>query len=197
MVKIENYEIFETCEKGRGLKATDFIKAGAELLSEDPIVYTLTNSKTRGTYCDVCFASPEQLFKCSKCKYTWYCNRECQTRDWKIHKLECPCIQKVSPKQPPDICRLVSHLLFKYYSSKNIGENDIQDIERLTDNRDYITSFRKEAFFTFGAVLFDYLKDCPFDMNTIDVYGLLCRISCNSFTITNSEMNSLGTVRFL
>lgn len=29
------------------------------------------------------------LSKCSKCKFAYYCCRECQINDWKIHKLGC------------------------------------------------------------------------------------------------------------
>jgi hypothetical protein len=28
--------------------------------------------------------------KCSKCHSVLYCNRDCQTKDWKVHKTKCP-----------------------------------------------------------------------------------------------------------
>lgn len=48
-------------------------------------------------------------------------------------------------------------------------------------------------FFTFAAVLKSYLHGAPIDFEEVDVFELLCKISCNSFSITNSELNSLGT----
>ena len=192
MVKFEQYEVFETKSSGRGLRATANVKAGEEILKEKPLVYTLMNAKCRGFRCDFCFSEAEKLFKCSKCKFVSYCGRNCQAGDWSIHKHECKCLVKVAPKQPPDICRLVCHLLFKYYTPTKKGDfPDSSDIERLIDNRENITNARKEAFFTFSGVLYDYLYGCSFTDDT-DIYGLLCRISCNSFTITNSELNSLG-----
>ena len=32
---------------------------------------------------------PESTQRCSKCKYVWYCGRECQVADWKSHKKMC------------------------------------------------------------------------------------------------------------
>ena len=196
MVKFEKIEVFDTETKGKGLRSTMHIKAGEEILKEEPLVYTLMNSKFRGIRCDYCFKESEKLFKCSKCKFVSYCGRDCQAGDWSIHKHECKCLVKVSPKQPPDICRLVSHLLFKYYMSNKKTSANPEEIEKLIDNRDSISNSRKEAFFTFSGVLYDYLHGCEF-MNDADIYGLLCRISCNSFTITNSELNTLGKKNFL
>lgn len=195
MVKMEKYEIFNSGTSGRGIRSTLHVKSGEEILKETPLVKTLTNAKYRGVRCDFCFSDAEKLFKCSKCKFVLYCGKNCQSGDWEVHKHECKCLVKVSPKQPPDICRLVSHLLFKYYTkskkSPATGDADTSEIEKLIDNRDFISSARKEAFFTFSGVLYDYLQGCSFT-DDADIYGLLCRISCNSFTITNSELNSLG-----
>ncbi|EEB91130.1 hypothetical protein MPER_10561, partial [Moniliophthora perniciosa FA553] len=30
-----------------------------------------------------------RLLKCSGCSLVYYCNKECQTADWKTHKAEC------------------------------------------------------------------------------------------------------------
>lgn len=29
------------------------------------------------------------LLKCGRCKEAWYCDKECQARDWKVHKVNC------------------------------------------------------------------------------------------------------------
>jgi len=37
--------------------------------------------------CKVC--NNDALFKCSKCNISMYCSRECQIKDWNLHKNEC------------------------------------------------------------------------------------------------------------
>jgi hypothetical protein len=32
--------------------------------------------------------------RCGRCKKVWYCGRECQSKDWKVHKRECCIIKK-------------------------------------------------------------------------------------------------------
>jgi len=66
-------------------------------------------------------------------------------------------------------------------------------IANLAAHRESLTSERREMFFTFAAVLKSYLYGAPIDFEEVDVFELLCKISCNSFSITNSELNSLGT----
>lgn len=45
--------------------------------------------------CAFCGAEKETLFKCSRCKYIWYCNRDCQRSDWKVHKMICTKVKEV------------------------------------------------------------------------------------------------------
>lgn len=39
--------------------------------------------------CNTCFRASDDLRCCSKCKYAYYCNRDCQLLNWKSHKLLC------------------------------------------------------------------------------------------------------------
>jgi len=187
----EKYEILDSIGKGKGLFAREKINVGDEILTEKPLVSTLTNAKCRGVRCDFCFAEPEKLLKCSICKFVYYCGKKCQLEDWSMHKRECKCLKKVMPKQPPDLCRLLSHLLFKYYWKSNTLNRE--EVEGLSGDKTRISNARKEAFFTFGAVLFEYLEECPIDLEEADILSLLCKISCNSFTVTNAELNTIGT----
>jgi hypothetical protein len=41
--------------------------------------------------CTFCLKKKENLKKCSSCHSAFYCDRECQTKDWKKHKLNCVC----------------------------------------------------------------------------------------------------------
>ena len=39
--------------------------------------------------CSFCNSHSSQLKVCSRCKFVFYCSRECQTKDWKFHKNNC------------------------------------------------------------------------------------------------------------
>jgi len=51
----------------------------------------LEKAKPRTRKCNYCKKEGEsiKLYKCSRCKISEYCSKECQTNDWKVHKLEC------------------------------------------------------------------------------------------------------------
>ena len=46
------------------------------------------NGKNTSKQCGSC-NNPNSKLKCSKCKLIYYCNRECQVKHWKEHKLIC------------------------------------------------------------------------------------------------------------
>eukprot|EP00731_Ephydatia_muelleri_P002292 Em0001g2292a len=73
---------------GRGLYATRYLEAGAQVLREDPMVYSLSVGAP------VCFSCLSEsrgspLKKCLQCGSVAYCNKECQARHWPQHRLEC------------------------------------------------------------------------------------------------------------
>lgn len=46
-------------------------------------------------FCFHCiFISPVKLQKCSRCKITTYCSKQCQRQNWKIHKAVCKIVRK-------------------------------------------------------------------------------------------------------
>lgn len=65
------------------------------LLCNNPDCYVYTSIEAQTHFgqelhlaCAQCFKM-DPGFKCSKCKFVSYCNRECQTLHWPIHKLGC------------------------------------------------------------------------------------------------------------
>ncbi|ESK87070.1 n-lysine methyltransferase smyd2-like [Moniliophthora roreri MCA 2997] len=88
--------------QGRGIWATQSIRSGSSILSVKPHSHAISN-RYLDTCCSACSASaeapataqaPTKLSRCTKCRAVWYCNAECQTSDWSIHKHECAALQR-------------------------------------------------------------------------------------------------------
>ena len=52
--------------------------------------------------CEECWAvlDPAKVLRCTKCKACRYCSRECQTRNWRLHKRVCstdPALRRFMP----------------------------------------------------------------------------------------------------
>jgi hypothetical protein len=58
-----------------------------ELLGLDSKQSTPTNPGKKTEICTICPNKTAQ--QCSVCKVAYYCSRECQLQDWKVHKLIC------------------------------------------------------------------------------------------------------------
>ena len=69
--------------------------------------------------CFVC-KKTEDLFLCSRCKLVYYCNEDCQKKDWKTHKEYCIPIEK----QPSRDIMSIDH----FKDLKKIGEGNFSDI---------------------------------------------------------------------
>ena len=87
-----------------------------------------------GRMCRYCSKSAYDLGKelqvCSRCKNTWYCSRECQVADWKVHKQQCS-MYKVKDSQ-----NLIMSFIKKHYfeimkevknkmTQANVQKNDV------------------------------------------------------------------------
>ena len=74
-----------------------FFQKKADYFNHTRAIVKKLARKSTGNYCDVC-GLPEKtmkkqqrkcLHKCSVCKQRWYCSKECQKKDWEIHKFIC------------------------------------------------------------------------------------------------------------
>ena len=69
--------------------------AGAGLtIDEETMAFTTRCSKScpllsRNCTCHCCDLPLDKAMKCSLCKTTYYCSKECQTKDWKSHHVTC------------------------------------------------------------------------------------------------------------
>ena len=185
------FEVFESGElKGRGLRALKSLKPGDKVLESTPSVFVLSNN-VRGFCCDLCFAKREELQRCSKCKFARYCGRECQKKAWKEHKIECERIIRVSPNMPTDLVRLMARIMQK----TQLGNMFCNDLTQLVSHREQLGTSRKDAFSAILTVLIQFVGEREFQKTSVaELFELFGKISCNSFTICDAELQPLGKV---
>lgn len=179
--------------KGRGLRALKSLAPGDKVLESTPSVYVLSNS-VRGQCCDFCFAKSENLQRCSKCKFARYCNRECQKSAWKDHKTECERILSVSPNIPTDLVRLMARIMQQQQSQASKMSSVYTS---LVSHQKEFDDERKEAFSAIVTVLNQFVGERDFQENYSDgLFDLFGKISCNSFTICDAELQPLGMYKY-
>ncbi|KAG0040238.1 SET and MYND domain-containing protein 3 [Podila clonocystis] len=162
--------------KGRGLfsAAKETLKPGTLLFKE--LGYCqVVNDASLSQVCSACFkdtreeqgeddkaasaglphSGQRKLVRCAGCKVTWYCNKACQIKDWKLHhQLECHGIQKslantatkdVWTKHTMDttsvrtICRLVRRRERVRASAKYKAEHGKVDPQQKQVNEVYVS----------------------------------------------------------
>ncbi|KAL1489651.1 hypothetical protein ABEB36_013595 [Hypothenemus hampei] len=179
-----------------------FLPRGTTIHQEQPFVYILS-SKNQKECCDFCFKRWTDLFKCSSCKYVYYCDKKCQKLAWTTHKQECKPLKRIYPRILPDAARMLFRLLKKlqnggityksYYSKKDyrMWKDLMSHYSELKND-----SRRMEHVTSLYAVLTDFMQDEQLP-NFVEFTGLYGRMSVNSFTICNQELQSLGTGIYL
>ena len=76
-------------------------KGAIEMLESLDFSSTFESLKKPHSFC-VCCRSSSKLQRCSACKSVWYCSRECQRNDFKIHKLVCSTLKNM-PSLPSSV----------------------------------------------------------------------------------------------
>ena len=117
-----SFKMFEISRlEGRGTCwiATTDIKQGTSLLQEDSILYSPLHKES----CQNCFKFASK--KCANCCQVYYCSRECQSCDYKSHKLECKGLANLKGSEINTQTRLILRsLLLKIKLEKlNLSRN--------------------------------------------------------------------------
>jgi len=63
-------------------------KVGDIVFSCLPLIHCIKR-EFKGIHCDYCLERSESLKKCTKCCQMYYCEKDCQQKDWEYHKYEC------------------------------------------------------------------------------------------------------------
>ena len=104
--------------------ASKQLKAG-EVVFECKPLFVCVKEQFRGKYCDNCLKKSNLLKRCAKCLEMYYCDKNCQTIDWKFHKNECKIYAKFSigsfDYRSVDVQRLLLRFWLSFKNDPNFG----------------------------------------------------------------------------
>jgi len=168
----------------------------------------VVSSELKADVCDSCLSRPnifdhlpqETLYRCSKCKTSYYCNIACQKKAWPEHSKECKYLKRVHPKKPPDIVRLILRVIERHLTNPDVSEKlpdgRTRKFDDLMMHKNNISASvdKSEAFTTFLSVI----RACVGETHSADyLFEVYCRILINSTEITDLMGSSIGTGLYL
>ncbi|KAL5365117.1 SET domain-containing protein [Aspergillus floccosus] len=182
---------------GNGLFATENIKPGENILHiQSPFVAVLETQRLTDT-CSGCFGkrqleSGTELRACTGCQVVKYCDKTCQSKDWKFaHSLECTIFSKLKPRVLPvnarAVLRIVQRRARRKYSSQELDlflqlethEKEIRHENAPQWERIALSSKAVKAYSQ---------TDTPEDL--ISAFG--AKLDVNSFNMTTALSDRIG-----
>ncbi|XP_053315754.1 histone-lysine N-methyltransferase SMYD3 [Spea bombifrons] len=195
-----SFEKFISTGKGNGLRATRRLNAGVTVASMQPYVYTVCRGKKYRAACDYCLRRSTSLQRCSQCKFARYCNSTCQKAAWQDHKRECVCLKSILPNVPTDSVRLVGRIIFKLLQQSDSTSEELYSISDLQSHIEDLSEDMKEGLRQLVTALELYIRkeiqdssQLPPGCNILEYFG---KVTCNSFTISDGEMQDVGVGLF-
>ncbi|KAM9811162.1 histone-lysine N-methyltransferase SMYD1b [Neosynchiropus ocellatus] len=183
---MENVAIFNTPDKGRGLKAAKEFWAGDVIFSEPSLAAVVFDSLAENV-CHSCFRRQDKLQRCGQCKFAHYCDRTCQRAGWAEHKLECAAI-KTFGKAPNENIRLVARILWRVDKEGSVV-SDMQ-LTTLDELEDHIDDMLEDDLKDFKVDIHNFLDYWPrtCKQHTIeDISHIFGVINCNGFTLSDQR----------
>ncbi|KAF8827284.1 hypothetical protein HHX47_DHR5000914 [Lentinula edodes] len=199
-------EIRQSEETGRGIWTQSPIRAGSVIFVTKPYAAALSSPKLT-SYCSYCFEQTGMngLRRCTKCRVTHYCDFNCQTNDWAIHKHECSSLQnwlQAAPSSdyppPSDAIRCLSRMLWKM-RKQGPHARQAREIASMQSHRSSLKPSAYETHTYLAHSLVQYLGlSNPGDMeqyslsSAADLVDTISRFVTNTFTVTDPTLIPLG-----
>ncbi|KAI0764895.1 SET domain-containing protein [Fomes fomentarius] len=158
-------------------------------------------------HCSACAgpAPASGLKRCPKCKTIYYCNSECQNRDWVGHKRECSALQRWAAGAPsPDVAvpgeavRCLGRIL---WGCQKEGLDSVwaKEIRMMHSNRSSLQPSAYDSHTHMAHSLVRLLGVSspqelePYGLTSAgDLVDLISRFSTNTFTLTDPALNPIG-----
>ncbi|KAF8067952.1 hypothetical protein FPV67DRAFT_1166626 [Lyophyllum atratum] len=193
-------------DSGRGLWSKSHYKAGDTLLALKPHIAVLSKPYL-DAYCSNCFGPPQDhgLKRCPACRTIWYCDAQCQNKDWALHKRECTAIQewaKAAPSPdlllPSDAVRCLGRLMWSR-EKKGLDSTWAKEIDEMQSHRTSLQSSSFELHTHLSHALVRYLgisspeQLSQFGFNSPrDLVDLISRFITNTFSVTTPTLTPIG-----
>ncbi|KAH9896929.1 SET domain-containing protein [Cubamyces lactineus] len=158
-------------------------------------------------YCSSCAAPATErgLKRCPKCKTVYYCNQECQNRDWAWHKRECSALQRWAASAPShevsvpgDAVRCLGRILWGW-QKEGFDSEWAREIRMMQSNRSSLPPSSFESHTHLAHSLVRYLGVSspgelePYGLNSAgDLVDLISRFTTNTFTLTSFSLTPIG-----
>ena len=170
--KLNNYiAVDSTSTKKKRVIALEDIPKGFTVLTEKPLISTVEVAFI-DKYCNNCFKPLETKFKCSRCKFSHYCSKECQKENYKIHKLICQIKKEIPNLDITTLILSMTELLYKMKKDSSI----IQTINNLYC---YEKKERMEGKQLLYILMLPILQLLQMNMNPTRIAHLMNIIDCN------------------
>ncbi|XP_076834812.1 histone-lysine N-methyltransferase SMYD3 [Brachyhypopomus gauderio] len=192
---MDKIQRFVSSGKGNGLRALLQIHTGELIHSCDPYAFCIAQNSVRST-CHYCLSRGDSLLRCSQCKSARYCSSQCQKQAWPEHKRECKCLKHLQPRLPTDAVRLTARIIF---SLLNDPEPHPEELYSLAEHQSHLKDMsdeKREGLSQLCCMLQLYLMQEVADTSMLpgglDLMGLLARVTCNCFSISDGELQDIG-----
>ncbi|XP_077075736.1 N-lysine methyltransferase SMYD2-B [Siphateles boraxobius] len=194
---IAGIEQFASPGKGRGLRVSRAYGVG-ELLFSCPAYSYVLAVKERGLICEQCFTRKKALAKCGKCKKAFYCNVNCQKKNWPMHKLECHAMCTFGESWcPSETVRLVARIIARLRDQKERSPSEklllLKDMEAHMEDLDNEKREMTEAHIAGLHHFYSKHMDFPDHQALLTLFS---QVHCNGFTVEDEELSNLGLAIF-
>ena len=174
----------------RTIRATQPI-AKNELIFETEALALTPYQSQRTHFCGYCFQESQELYKCATCNVLYYCNPDCQKKDWQAyHKQECSGIQALYTLDLSNEL-ILSLRLYLFYKQNASFRDSILNMKSHEDSySESEIAAIKESAKKIAEILKEEIDQIP------TIFSIILKVKINFFTIEKPSyiMNmSVGT----
>ncbi|PLN81380.1 hypothetical protein BDW42DRAFT_200860 [Aspergillus taichungensis] len=189
---------------GQGLFASKAIPAGGDVLNIKTAFVAVLDTERLGDTCSGCFGrryfgrdGDVSLRACTGCQVVRYCDKTCQSKDWKFaHSLECPTFKKLHPRVLPNNARALLRIVQRIQR----GKYTPSELDRFAQLETHAASIREENPRQWERISLSAKAVSAYSggggvgggMDEEEICGVGAKLDLNSFNLTNAQYDRIG-----